>query len=154
MTDANTAIRSFQDQDEVEVVGVWHRAGQAAYGFLPTWQSFTIEQATEIFRKVIRAHCDIWVGTRRDVIVAYFAMAGSHIDRMYVEPVEWRQGWGTRFILFAKTLYPSGLEVHTHLANYPARRLYEKHEFKAVKFGMSPAPENAPDVEYHWRPGA
>jgi hypothetical protein len=30
--------------------------------------------------------------------------------------------------------------------------LYEKHGFKAVKFGLSPPPESAPDVEYRWRP--
>jgi hypothetical protein len=30
--------------------------------------------------------------------------------------------------------------------------LYERHGFKAVKFGTSPPPESAPNVEYHWRP--
>jgi hypothetical protein len=44
------------------------------------------------------------------------------------------------------------LELHTHQENYAARRLYEQHGFRAVKFGLSPPPENAPDVEYHWRP--
>jgi hypothetical protein len=31
--------------------------------------------------------------------------------------------------------------------------LYEGQGFVAVKYGLSPAPESAPDVEYHWRPG-
>jgi ribosomal protein S18 acetylase RimI-like enzyme len=56
-------------------------------------------------------------------------------------------------VVFAKSLSPNGLELHTHQANHAARRLYEKHGFKAVKFGTSPLPESAPDVEYHWRPG-
>jgi len=52
----------------------------------------------------------------------------------------------------AKAMHPNGLELHTHQENRAARRLYEKHGFKAVKFGVSPPPESAPDVEYHWRP--
>jgi ribosomal protein S18 acetylase RimI-like enzyme len=71
---------------------------------------------------------------------------------MYVDPPEWRKGWGTAFIFLAKELHPTGLELHTHQENWAARGLYEKHGFTAVKFGVSPPPESAPDVEYHWRP--
>ena len=85
-------------------------------------------------------------------VVAYLAMQGTYIDRLYVDPCEWRKGWGTHLVNFAKQLSPSGLELHTHQANVAARALYERHGFRAVKFGLSPAPESAPDVEYHWRP--
>jgi ribosomal protein S18 acetylase RimI-like enzyme len=71
---------------------------------------------------------------------------------MYVDPSQWRKGWGTRLVVFAKSLSPSGLELHTHQENRAARRLYETHGFKAVRFGTSPPPESAPDVEYHWKP--
>ena len=101
---------------------------------------------------MIRPRCNIWVGTRYEQVVAFLAMAGSYVDRMYVDPTEWRKGWGTRLVLFAKTLHPNGLELRTHQGNHAARQLYEKHGFRAVKFGLSPPPENAPDVEYHWRP--
>ena len=152
MNDALTAIRRFQDQDEPAVVGVWHRSGQTAYPYLPTWQTLTLERAGEIFRETIRPRCNIWVGTRSGQVVAFLALNGSYIDRMYVDPSEWRKSWGTRFVLLAKTLHPEGLELHTHQENHAARRLYEKHGFKAVKLGVSPPPESAPDVEYHWRP--
>ena len=79
-------------------------------------------------------------------------MTGSYIDRMFVDPTEWRKRWGTRLVLLAKTLHPDGLELHTHQENHAARQLYEKHGFRAVNFGLSPPPESAPDVEYHWRP--
>jgi GNAT superfamily N-acetyltransferase len=153
VNDASTAIRPFEDRDESAVIGVWHRSGQAAYRFLPTWQAFTLEQAGEVFREVIRPRCDIWVGTRDQEVVAFMAMAGSYVDRMYVDPSEWRKGWGTCLVLLAKALSANGLELHTHQENHAACRLYEKHGFKAVKFGLSPSPESAPDVEYHWRPG-
>jgi GNAT superfamily N-acetyltransferase len=150
--DPSTAIRPFQDQDEAAVVGLWHRSGRAAYPYLPTWQAFTLERAAEVFRAVIRPRCTIWVGTRGEHAVAFLALTGSYVDRMYVDPAEWGRGWGTRLVLLAKYLHPTGLELRTHVENHAARRLYEKHGFRAVRFGVSPAPESAPDVEYQWRP--
>jgi len=145
-------IRRYQDRDELAVTNVWYRAGKAAYQFLPTWQALTLVQAHSIFREVILPQCNIWVGVDKNSVVAFLAMNDSYIDRMFVDPDEWRKGWGTRLILLAKSLHPAGLELHTHQQNHPARTLYEQHGFKAIRFGISPAPENAPDVEYHWRP--
>lgn len=145
-------IRPFRDADEAEVVQVWCRAGQAAYPYLPTWQALTLETAQRIFHEVIRTRCTIWVGTDDEHIVAYLAMKGSYIDRLYVDPQVWRHGWGVRLITFAKGQSPQGLELHTHQANQAARALYEAQGFQAVAFGISPPPESAPDVEYHWRP--
>lgn len=145
-------IRKFRDTDEADVVGVWYRSGMAAYTYLPTWQALTLEQARWVFANIIRPKCTIWVGTLDGQIVAYLAMNGSYIDRLYVDPLEWRKGWGTRFVNLAKQISPQGIELHTHVENLAARALYERHGFKAVKFGTSPPPESAPDVEYHWRP--
>jgi ribosomal protein S18 acetylase RimI-like enzyme len=152
MHEPQRSIRPFQEADELAVVGVWHRSGLAAYTFLPTWQALTLDHAQRVFRDVIRPRSRIWVGLRDEQIVAYLALKQSYIDRLYVDPSEWRTGWGGRLISLAKTLSPDGLELHTHQANEAARRLYEKHSFRAVTFGISPPPEAAPDVEYHWRP--
>ena len=152
MPHANISIRPFRDDDESAVVGVWHRSGQAAYVFLPSWPTLTLDRAGTIFREVILRQCNVWVGTLEQQVVAYLAMKGSYIDRMFVDPSQWRKGWGTRLVDFAKGLSPNGLELHTHQENHAARMLYERHGFKAVKFGTSPPPESAPDVEYHWRP--
>ena len=145
-------IRQFRSADEADVVGVWRRSGRAAYTYLPTWPALTLETARTVFREVIHANCAIWVGTRDEQIVAYLAMNGSYLDRLYIDPPDWRQGWGTRLIRLAMELSPTKLELHTHQENHPARALYERHYFKAVKFGTSPPQESAPDVEYHWRP--
>jgi ribosomal protein S18 acetylase RimI-like enzyme len=145
------AIRPFRDEDEEAVVRIWHRSGKAAYDFLPLWQSLTLDRATTVFREVIAGKCDLWVGTLDTRIVAFLAMNDSYIDRMYVDPDHWHEGWGTRLLDFAKSRSPQGLELHTHQENHRARQFYEKHGFKAVKFGISPPPESAPDVEYHWR---
>ena len=145
-------IREFRDEDEAETAEVWHRSGLAAYTYLPTWQAMTLETARWVFANIIRPKNKLWVGTLDGRIVAFLAMKGSYIDRLYVDPPEWRQGWGTRFIKLAKQLSPDGLELHTHQENLAGRTFYERHGFKAVKFGISPPPESAPDVEYHWRP--
>ena len=147
-------IRPYRPADESTVVGVWHRAGQAAYTFLPTWQQFTLGEAHQVFQQVIVSHCELWVATREALVVAYLALKKSYIDRLYVDPPEQRSGWGSRLIEHAKALYPEGLELHTHQESLGARAFYERHGFVAVRFGISPPPESAPDVEYHWRPNA
>jgi ribosomal protein S18 acetylase RimI-like enzyme len=149
---AHRTIRTFQPADAANVVAVWHRAGLAAYTFLPTWQAFTLEQARGVFDRIIRPHCAIWVATLDERVVAYLAMKETYIDRLYVDPPEWRKGWGTELVNFAKQVSPRGLELHTLQENVVARAFYERHGFRAVKFGCSPPPESAPDVEYHWRP--
>jgi ribosomal protein S18 acetylase RimI-like enzyme len=152
MSESARLVRPFEASDESAVVALWCRSGRAAYTFLPTWQTFTFENAQAVFRNVIRPKCDIWVGTLHQTVVAYLAMNGSYMDRLYVDPMEWRKGWGVRLVALAKQLSPSGLELHTHRENHAARTLYEKQGFVAVRFGLSPPPESVPDVEYHWRP--
>ena len=142
-------VRPFRPDDAPAVAAVWHRAGVAAYTYLPTWQAFTLELALEVFDRVIRPDCSLWVGTQDERVVAYLAMRDSYIDRLYVDPAEWRKGWGARLVGLARQVSPQGLELHTHVANVPARTLYEREGFRAVRFGVSPPPESAPDVEYH-----
>jgi GNAT superfamily N-acetyltransferase len=145
-------IREFRPADAADVAAVWHRSGRATYTYLPTWQAFTLEEARRVFSNIIQPDCAIWVATLDERIVAYLAMKGTDLNRLYVDPDEWRKGWGTRLVELAKQISPSGLELRTHQANVAARTLYERHGFQAVGFGLSPPPESAPDVEYHWRP--
>jgi ribosomal protein S18 acetylase RimI-like enzyme len=83
--------------------------------------------------------------------VAFLGIQGDFIDRLYVDPKYHRRGIGQALMDYAKTLSPSHLWLYTHLANKMARAFYEKNGFVAEKFGISPAPESEPDVEYHWR---
>ena len=145
-------IRPFEATDEAAVAELWHRAGRDGYTFLPTWQAFSLESARHVFREVIRRQCELWVGTRDARVVAFLALKGSYIDRLYVDPSAQRQGWGARLLSHAKSLREDGLELHTHQQNRGARALFERNGFVAVGYGVSPPPESAPDVEYHWRP--
>ena len=150
--DGDATIRPFGPTDEAATAEVWHRAGRAADPYLPTWQALDLDAARMVFRDVIMRDCRLWVGTRDGVVVAFLGMDGSYLDRLYVDPPQWRCGWGTRFVTFAKAVSPDGIELHTHQENHAARALYERQGFIAVEFGITPPPESAPDVKYRWRP--
>jgi ribosomal protein S18 acetylase RimI-like enzyme len=141
------------DDDVEAVVRVWHASGLLAYPFIERWQRFTLELARRVFREEIASVCEIWVAEIQDEIVGYLALRGSYVDRLYVSPNYQRQRIGTSLLKFAMERCPAGLELHTHQKNTPACAFYEQHGFVPVKYGRSPAPENEPDVEYHWRPG-
>ncbi len=112
----------------------------------------TLEDSRRIFREVIASRCEIWVAEREEELVGFLAIRGSYIDRMYVRPGAQRGGVGIVLLEKARELSPAGLELHTHQKNHRARCFYEKHGFRAVAFGVSPPPEDEPDVEYWWRP--
>ena len=145
-------IRRYNPTDEKAVADVWHRAGLAEYTYLPTWQAFSLKDARRVFREVIAADCEIWVRVEGDVVIGFLALDGDFLDRLYVDPVWQGQGRGRELLACAKRLRPDGLRLHTHQANQRARRFYENHGFDIVRFGISPAPESAPDVEYRWHP--
>src|SRR5206468_2864242 len=111
-----------------------------------------LAQNERFLRERIVPVCDIWVAEVHGSTLAFLAMKGSYIDRLYVHPSHQRSGIGGLLLLKAKAVSPGGLELHTHQQNVSARAFYEKHGFVAVKFGISPPPESEPDVEYHWRP--
>lgn len=145
-------IRAIKDEEIDDVAELWHSSGQAAYGFIPTWATFTLERARQAFRDGIIASCDVWVADD-GTVAGYMALKGSYLDRLYVHPDRQRQGVGTRLLEYAKKLCPDGLELHTHQKNTGACDFYRKHQFVAVAYGVSPPPESEPDVEFHWRPG-
>ncbi|MEZ5560099.1 MAG: GNAT family N-acetyltransferase [Pseudomonadales bacterium] len=151
---APASLRPFQGDDEAAVASLWHRSGLDAYPYLPTWQAFTAQEAARVLHSVILPTCELWVAQRDRSIVGYLALQGSCVDRLYVDPPAQGTGVGTLLLRHATALRPQGLELHTHQQNTRARALYEQHGFVAVRFGVSPPPESAPDVEYRWRPGA
>jgi ribosomal protein S18 acetylase RimI-like enzyme len=135
-----------------QVVELWHTTKKQAYPYLPLEQARTTEDDATFFGSHLLGRCDIWVAEDQGQIAGFLAIQGSYVDRLYVLPNLQRRGIGTGLIKHAMELSPAGLELHTHQKNRAARDFYEKHGFSAVRFGVSPAPENEPDVEYHWRP--
>jgi ribosomal protein S18 acetylase RimI-like enzyme len=154
MTDtaANLIIRPLEDGEIDEVIRLWHETKLDAYPYLPLEQGRTVEEDGRFFREVILPRNSVWVAQDGAAVVGFLAIEGGYVDRLYIHPAHQRRGVGTALMARAKELSPSGVQLHTHVKNTQARAFYEKHGFTAVKFGISPAPESEPDVEYHWTP--
>ena len=144
-------IRAYQSVDEALIAAIWHRAGLDEYSYLPRFLALTPAAARQVFAEVIVPEAQLRVVWDADKPLGFIALKGSYIDRLYVDPDAQRQGCGARLLAWAREQSSRGLELHTHQQNTRARAFYEKHGFRAIAFGISPAPESVPDVEYHWR---
>lgn len=147
-------IRPMREDEIDEVIRLWHVTKQDAYPYLPLEQGRTLDEDSRFFRDVILPRNEVWVAEDGARLVGFLAIEGSYVDRLYIDPTHQRRGAGTALIAKAKALSPTGVQLHTHVKNTRARAFYEQHDFKAVKFGISPPPESEPDVEYHWTPTA
>ena len=147
-------VRLLQDEDLEETIAVWHQTRKATHTSMniETERGLTLEDSQRIFRENIAPRYQLWVAEKGGRVVGFLAILNSYVDRMYVKPGDQGCGVGTALLEMARKLSPEGLELHTHRENRRARAFYEKHGFRAVRFGVSPPPENEPDVEYHWRP--
>ncbi len=148
------SIRPYRADDEIETASVWHRAGLVEYTYLPTWQAFTLTEAERVFAEVVVPDADVWVAERDDRVVGYLALRERYVDRLYVDPPHQGAGIGAGLLAHAMSLHPAGLTLHTHQQNHRARAFYERYGFKVLRFGTSPPPESAPDVEYAWGGGS
>lgn len=145
-------IRAITASDVDDVVKVWNATKRDTYDFIPLEQNRTVPEDDAFFRARILYRCSIWIACEGSVVLGFVALEGSYVDRLYVHPRAQRRGIGRALLTQAMELSPQGLELHTHQKNTKARAFYEKNGLRAVRFGVSPAPESEPDVEYHWRP--
>ena len=101
--------------------------------------------------KIANAH-QVWLAALVGRPVGVMAMDREWIEQLYVDPPEQRRGVGSALLAQAKVLSPDGLRVVTLQRNAGACRFYERHGFVACDRGVSPPPENEPDISYLWRP--
>jgi GNAT superfamily N-acetyltransferase len=149
---AEEIVRAFVPSDESAIVGVWQRAGAAAYAGWTT--PFTLEQTAAVFRRSVLGRCRIWVGAMGGDVVAFIAVAGSTIERLYVDPARWRQGWGMRLVERAMELCPGGLVVDTDADDEAPCALYERCGFRAVRYYTGEPGDSPRGVTYEWEPDA
>jgi ribosomal protein S18 acetylase RimI-like enzyme len=132
-------------------VDVWVRARWDAQPWLEKRMGYTDEQNLAFFRDVVCAEHEVWTAMNGKRLLGLLALADGEIDQLHVAPEFQDQGVGSALLAKARDLSPERLGLFTHQRNERARRFYEKRGFVAVRFGMSPAPENEPDIRYEWR---
>jgi GNAT superfamily N-acetyltransferase len=143
-------IRDFVEADFDQLVARWHETNVASYRYNEVQQRHTLAGARKFFRNELLPTCDVWVATRSGVLLGMLAFDLPWIRHLAIFAEHQRQGVGTALLEKAREHSPAEIRLFTFRRNAPARAFYEKHGFVAVAFGISPAPELEPDVEYRW----
>jgi len=145
-------IRVYQDEDFNAVTTLWRAAREQTFPDFQREKGHTFEEDCKYFRNVILENNDIWVADVDGRVVGFLALAGDFVDQLFIHPDFQQHGIGRGLLEHAKHLSPMHLWLYTFRMNAGGCTFYEKNGFIPVRFGVSPAPESEPDVEYHWRP--
>jgi len=144
------AVRPYRSKDFDPVTRLWRRAREEAFPEFQRAKGHTFAEDCVYFRKVILRDNRVWVAEQGGQVAGFMAMRGDFIDQLFVDPGFQRRGIGLAFLDRARQLSPTSLRLFTFQSNAKGRAFYEKNGFRAVKFGVSPPPEDEPDVEYAW----
>ena len=149
-----TQIRLYQPSDFEAVTVLWRVAREVSLPDFQLRKGHFFYEDLAYFRYHILATDQVWVAVDENgTPLAFMALKDDLIDQLYVHPDHWRAGIGGQLLEHARKLSPGGLWLYTLQINTNARGFYEKNGFKVAKFGISPAPENEPDITYVWKPG-
>ena len=144
------SLRRMRPEETAEACALWTRSKKRAYPWLTIEQAHTAEEDFAYFSGTLLGRSELWVALHASRIVGLMALEASHIGQLYVEPSEQGRSVGSALLAHAKQLCPGGLSLFTFQRNARARAFYEARGFRAVFLGVSPPPENEPDVRYEW----
>jgi ribosomal protein S18 acetylase RimI-like enzyme len=144
------SIRPYRQDDFAAVALLWRRARLEAFPEFQRTKGHTFGEDRVYLRDEILPNNQVWVAELDGKCAGFMAQRGNFIDQLYVDPAYQHQGVGRAFLAKARQLSPASLRLFTFQSNRQGRAFYEKSGFRPVKFGLSPPPENEPDVEYQW----
>jgi len=151
------SVRPYRPTDLEETVSLWRASKQAAFPYVAVQQLYTLENDTGYFRDVLAPECEIWLAENttdgRVAILGLIALRDYLIDQLFVGVDVQRMGVGAALLAKAKEHSPDQLRAYTFQKNSHARAFFEKHGFEIIRAGVSPPPENEPDLEYLWSSG-
>jgi GNAT superfamily N-acetyltransferase len=144
------SIRKYVDSDFEHLSRRWHETNLVSYPYVAEHQRHTLDDARAFFRTRLLTKCELWVAEDPRGLLGLIALDVPWIGHLAVFPGYQRCGIGSALLSQAREQSPRELRAFTFQRNLPARAFYERHGFVAVAFGVSPAPESEPDVEYRW----
>ena len=145
------ALRPFSDADLEATVEVWRASRVRAFAWLRPQQLHTLEEDRAFFARVLARECEVWLAERAGQIEGLLCLRGELVAQLFVGPEAQGAGIGSALLALAKQRSPRGLRLFTFQRNAPARGFYERRGFRLLRCGVSPPPENEPDVLYVWR---
>jgi ribosomal protein S18 acetylase RimI-like enzyme len=147
----NFSIREYRPEDFDAVTILWRISREKSLPDFQLQKGHFFYEDQDYFRDHVLPNNQVWVAEMDGRPVGMMAMSNEFVDQLYIHPDYQRRGIGEALINFARQRSPEHVWLYTLQINVNARAFYEKTGFIAEKFGMSPPPENEPDVEYHWR---
>ena len=147
---AALSIRPYRPGDFDAVTILWRLARERSLPDFQKRKGHFFYEDRDYFQEHILQEDQVWVFEDEKGIRAFLAMRGDFIDHLYVHPDVWRRGIGRQLLEFARRLSPEHVWLYTLQVNQEARAFYDGNGFVATRFGVSPPPEEEPDVEYHW----
>jgi len=145
------AIREYRPEDFDAVTILWRISREKSLPEFQREKGHFFYEDRDYFRDHVLTKNQVWVVESENYPVAFMAMNKDFIDHLYIHPDYQRRGIGKALLDFARKRSPEHIWLYTLQVNVNACAFYEKNGFVAEKFGVSPPPENEPDVEYHWR---
>ena len=145
------SIREYRPDDFDALTIVWRISREKSLPEFQREKGHFFYEDQNYFQNHILQNNQVWVVESEQRPVAFMAISKDFIDQLYIHPDYQRRGIGQALLDFARTLSPDHLWLYTLQINIGARAFYENNGFVAERFGISPPPENEPDVEYHWR---
>lgn len=142
-------VRPAREDERSALGALWYRSAVEGHPYLPRLQALSEAEGVRAF-EAFSAPLELWCATLDGELVGLLGLEGDWIDRLYVAPAAQGRGVGARLLAEARALRPGGFRLYTHQKNERARRFYEARGLRPVRFGISPAPESEPDVEYRW----
>jgi ribosomal protein S18 acetylase RimI-like enzyme len=143
-----TTIRSYADRDFDNLVSRWHETNLVSYRYVEEHQKHSLVDAKGFFRNQVLSLCQVWVAEDSASLLGMLALEIPWIRQLAVFPEFQRRGVGTALLRKARECSPVELRLFTFQRNEVACAFYRKHGFAPVAFGISPAPELEPDVEF------
>ena len=140
--------------EDAEAIAAVFSASFRLLTFLPLLH--TPAEDRRFIEDVILSRCEVTVAEDASGIVAFLALQGEEVRLLYTRPDRIGKGAGTFLIEAAKARGAMALELWCFRANSRARRFYEAHGFRAIRFtDGANNEEGTPDVFYRWeRPAA
>ena len=117
--------------------------------FLPPLH--TVEEDRQFIADVVLKQCEVTVAETAGRIASFLARDGEEIRLLYTHPDFIGTGAGSLLLEDAKAP-AAALELWCFQANTAARRFYERHGFRAMRFtDGGDNEEKMPDVRYRWQ---
>ncbi|MDP6603303.1 MAG: GNAT family N-acetyltransferase [Rhodospirillales bacterium] len=142
-------IRRASARDADTVAALFLETRRHSMAYLPVIR--TVDETRRWMAETIFCDFDVWVAERGPEIAAFLALAGRHVEYLYVRPSHQRLGIGDMLLTKAKRLSPEGLELLVFAENTPAQAFYRARGFHCVAELVIPEEEGS-GYQFVWTP--